>query len=76
MYAQYMTTYFGPSVLLDLKENGNRWYKLHLPPRYSVIWTPEDMDAVIGGKEKFYLITNGVCKETGHIILNFERLTS
>jgi hypothetical protein len=56
-----MTTYFGPSVLLDSKENGNRWYILHLP-RYSIIWTPKDMDAVIGGKEKFYLLTNGVFK--------------
>jgi hypothetical protein len=68
-----MTTYFGPSVLLDLKEeNANQLYKLHLPPRYSTVWTPADMDAIIGGKEKYYWITNGVCKETGHIILNWK----
>jgi hypothetical protein len=53
-----MSTYFGPSVLLDLKENSKQWYKLHLPSRYSTIWTPADMDAIIGGKEKYYLITN------------------
>jgi hypothetical protein len=59
MYAQFMTTYFGPSVLVDLKEEtANQWYKLHLPPRYSIVWTPEDLDAIIGGKEKYYLITN------------------
>jgi hypothetical protein len=58
MYAQFMTTYFGHSVLVDLKEDtANQWYKLHLPPRYGTIWTPEDMDAIT---EKYYLITNGV----------------
>jgi hypothetical protein len=74
IFADFMTTSFGPSVLVTLRENGSKKWKVYLPPRYSAIWTQEDIESILGGKTKYYLIKRGQCEETGELILGLEWL--
>jgi hypothetical protein len=39
---------------------------MYLPTRYSTIWTPTDIEGIICGKEKYYLVKNGVSRNRSY----------
>jgi hypothetical protein len=61
--------------MIEIKENGKQWFKFYLPTRYSTIWSKQDIEDIISGRQKYYLVKHGVFPETGNIILRLERVT-
>jgi hypothetical protein len=47
---------------------------MFLPPRYSTIWTPQDIDSIIRGREKYYLLKMERVQKLGKYYSNWKGL--
>jgi hypothetical protein len=64
--------FFGPKVLVTLRENRSTTRRMYLPPRYSTIWTEKYIESILGGKEKYYSVKRGKCEDSDEINLGLE----
>jgi hypothetical protein len=61
--AERVTTKFGPTVLMHIKEQAPKVVKVYLPKRYSAIVSDEDIEPINFNKISFNLLYEGTCEK-------------
>ena len=70
--AELITTKFGPTVLMRIKEQPTKVVKVYLPKRYSAIVSDEDIELINSREVSLNLLYKGTCEKTNSYNLAFE----
>ena len=68
--AEKVTTKFGPSLALQIKESPFNIVKGFLPKRYSNCFSEDDIADINNQRVKLYLVYNGTCSKTHSYVLS------
>ena len=68
--AEKVTTKFGPSVALQIKESPFNIVKGFLPKRYSNCFSEDDIADINNQRVKLYLVYKGTCSKTHSYVLS------
>lgn len=69
-HAEKVTTKFGPSVALEIKESPFNILKVFLPKRYTNCFSDEDISEINSQRVKLYLVYKGTCSKTQSYVLS------
>jgi len=64
--AERITTKFGPTVLMHIKEQPSKVVKVYLPKRYSAFVSDEDIELINLNKISLNLVYKGTCDKLLH----------
>ena len=67
-----VTTKFGPTVFLSIKESAYNIVKAFMPKRYSSVFADDDLEFINSQKVSLNLIYKGMCEKSKSYILAIE----
>jgi len=70
--AKRMTSKFGPTVLLTIRDSESTTVKIFLPKRYSAVVSDEDVEKINNKLVSLNLIYMGICEKSRYYLLKIE----